>query len=742
MAWRLPPLAVLLLLGVTVAPLSSAVRPVSDAHRSAAAELFAAFPDGSLGDLETTYEAVSTFKILGVQKDKILDGKACKLASDTLSSSSSSAKDLFHAVRISGVLGCSIDAGVYDDVASRLKAVIKDTNSLLEFYYSVGGLLSLKEQGHSVVLSDADNTFHAIKALSQSDGRWRYDTNSAESSTFAAGIALEALARVVSLSDAEVDPSMIGVVKNDIVKLFGTIKTYDDGTFYFDEKNVDATEYKGPITTSASVVRGVTSFANVVSGKFNIPGEKILGLGKFFLGIGLPGSAKDCFNQIESLSLLENNRQVTIFLDIFEDCAPHIYFNAYLFSAICRVFVPLILSLPSKVLSLTSKDQLKVEVTTVFGSAAPPLRVNLVQILGSDSKVITTDKELQFDLDNNVHYLDIAPLKIDVGKYSLVFEISLQDPEHETVYTTGGRNTETVVVTGLISVDKAEIGIAENDAGTLESVEKLDLLKDTKISLSANHLQKLRLSFQLATPHGRTFKPHQVFLKLKHESGVEHLFVVPGSARQFKIVLDFLGLVEKFYYLSGRYDLELSVGDASMENSFLRALGYLELDLPEPSEKAPRPPAQAVDPLAKFAPQKEISHIFRVPEKRPPKEVSLAFTGLTLLPFIGFLIGLMRLGVNLKNFPSLPGPAAFASLFHAGIGAVLLLYVLFWVKVSVLVANIIALAKHLLMFILLLEQLDLFTTLKYLGFLSVFLVFVGHRALSYLSSTSMKQKTA
>jgi oligosaccharyltransferase complex subunit delta (ribophorin II) len=103
----------------------------------------------------------------------------------------------------------------------------------------------------------------------------------------------------------------------------------------------------------------------------------------------------------------------------------------------------------------------------------------------------------------------------------------------------------------------------------------------------------------------------------------------------------------------------------------------------------------------------------------------------------------MRLGVNLKNFPSLPGPAAFASLFHAGIGAVLLLYVLFWVKVSaLLVVNIIAQAKHVLMFILLLEQLDLFTTLKYLGFLSVFLVFVGHRALSYLSSTSTKQKTA
>ncbi|RLN04336.1 hypothetical protein C2845_PM13G16870 [Panicum miliaceum] len=534
MAGRRPAPAALLvlLLAAAFAPISSAVRPVSDAHRSAAAELFAPSADGSFDEL---------------------------------------------------------------------KAVIKDTNSLLEFYYTVGGLLSIKEQGHKIVLSDAESTFHAIKALSQSDGRWRYDTNSAESSTFAAGIALEALAGVVALADAEVDPSMIGVVKNDIVKLFDTIKSYDDGTFYFDEKHVDATEYKGPIMTSASVVRGVTSFATVASGKLNV------------------------------------------------------------------------------------------EVTTVFGSAAPPLKVNLVQVLGSDSKVITSEnKELQFDLDNNVHYLDIAPLKIDVGKYSLVFEISLQEPEHESVYATGGRNTENVFITGLIKVDKAEIGISDNDAGTVESVQKLDLLKDTKVSLSANHLQKLRLSFQLATPLGHTFKPHQ----------------------------DFLGLVEKFYYLSGRYDLELAVGDAAMENSFLRPLGHLELDLPEAPEKAPRPPAQAVDPFSKFGPKAEISHIFRSPEKRPPKELSLAFTGLTLLPFIGFLIGLMRLGVNLKNFPSLPGPAAFASLFHAGIGAVLLLYVLFWLK------------------------LDLFTTLKYLGFLGIFLVFVGHRTLSYLSSASTKQKTA
>ncbi|OAY67978.1 Dolichyl-diphosphooligosaccharide--protein glycosyltransferase subunit 2, partial [Ananas comosus] len=523
-----------------------------------------------------------------------------------------------------------------------------------------------QDQGHDVILSDADGTFHAIKALSQSDGRWRLDTNSAESSTFAAGIALESLAGVISLAGSEVDQSM----------------------------HVDGSEYKGPLTTSASVVRGVSAFAAAASGNLNIPGDKILGLAKFFLSIGVPGTTKDFFNQIDSLSCLENNRQA--------------------------VSIPLILSLPATVLSLTSKDQLKVEVTTVFGSAAPPLTVNLVQAYSSDSKDVPAleNKELQFDAENVVHYLDIAALKLDVGKYTFVFEVTLHDPDNVNIYATGGQNSIRAFITGLIKVDKAEIGILDSDAGSVESLQKLDLSKDNSVSLSANHLQKLRLSFVLTTPLGHTFKPHQVFLKLRHETKVEHIFILESSARQYKIVLDFLGLVGKFYYLSGKYELELTVGDAAMENSFIRALGHIELDLPEPPEKAARPPPLAADPLSKFGPKQEISHIFRAPEKRPPKELSLAFWGLTLLPFFGFLFGLTKLGVNLKSFPSSPVPAAFSILFHAGIAAVLLLYVLFWLK------------------------LDLFTTLKILGFLGPFLVFVGHRTLSYLASTSTKQKAA
>ena len=41
-----------------------------------------------------------------------------------------------------------------------------------------------------------------------------------------------------------------------------------------------------------------------------VPGDKILGLAKFFLGIGIPGNSKDFFNQIDSLAHLESNRRV------------------------------------------------------------------------------------------------------------------------------------------------------------------------------------------------------------------------------------------------------------------------------------------------------------------------------------------------------------------------------------------------------------------------------------------------
>ncbi|KAF5190155.1 Dolichyl-diphosphooligosaccharide--protein glycosyltransferase subunit [Thalictrum thalictroides] len=672
---------------------SSIFNPVSFEHRSAALELFSA-TDGSFTSLEETYEALRTFQILGVEKKAEISPVACPLVVETLTSPSSNPEKLFNALRVQQILKCGVDADLFEGVASKLEAVIKDASSLLDFYHSVGSLVLIKNEvpESNIVLGDADSTFHSIKALSQSDGRWRYGYSGAESSTYAAGLALEALAGVVSLASSELDESMIVTVKNDIRKLFDSLEKYDDGSFYFDEKVVDTAEHQNALSTTSSVVRGITSFSAVTPGKIDIPGDKILGLAKFFLGIEVPGTAKDLFNQIDSLACLENN----------------------------RVSIPLIISLPAIVLSLSRKDLLKVQVKTVLGSDAPPVTVKLVQAYKTSAKEtpVLENQELKFDPKSSIHHLDLLPLGIDIGNYIFVFRVLLQDPGQKQIYATGGQTHIPVYVTGFITVDSAEIAVLDNDLGSIETKKELDLSKENILSLSANHLQKLRLSFQLTSPLGHLFKPHQVFLKLRHVTEVEHIFVVGNSGKRFEIILDFLGLVEKFYYLSGRYEMQLTVGDSAMENSFIRGLGQVELDLPEAPEKATRPPPQPVDPYTRYGPKEEIMHIFRAPEKRPPQELSLIFLGLTVVPFLLFLVGLLRLGVNLKNFPTSAIPATFAFLFHAGLGAVLSLYLLFWLK------------------------LDLFTTLKALGFLGVFLFFVGHRTLSHLASTAAKLKAA
>ncbi|CAL9199043.1 dolichyl-diphosphooligosaccharide--protein glycosyltransferase subunit 2 isoform X1 [Musa acuminata AAA Group] len=690
MAWKLRffgfPGLICACLSISVA---SVIRPVSDAHRSVALELFVPV-DGSFRSLEEAYQALRTFQILGLERTYDISHATCPIISQILGSSSKP-EDLFHALRVNSILGCQIGTQIFEDVASRLLVGIKEANSLMDFYYSVLSLFYIKQQGSSIVLLDADVIFDSIKAHGQSDGRYRYDSNNSEPSTHAAGIALETLAGVLSLADSDMDQSKIEVVKNDIVKLFDSIKSYDDGTLYFDEKRIGDTEYKGPLATTASVVHGVTAFAAIVSGKLEISGDKMAGLAKFFLSIGIPGRTNDIYIQLESLSCLENN----------------------------RISIPLILSFPAAVLSLSSKDHLKADVTTVFGSAAPPLTVNLVQVFSLDSEdvPILENKELQFDPENSIHYLDLLPLKVDVGKYILFFEISLHDPDHLNIYATGGRIKAFFFFTGIIKADKAAVGIFVTDAENAVALQKLDLSRDNTVSLAANHLKKMHLNFQLLTPLGHTFKPHQVFLKLTHESKVEHIFALESSAGKYKVLLDFLGLVEKFYYLSGRYDIKLAVGDAAMENSFLRAIGHIDLDLPQSPEKAAPPPPQPIDPYLRFVPKQEISHIFRAPEKRPPEELSSAFLVLTLLPLVGFLIGLLHLGVNLKGFPSSSVPAFCSILFHGGIGAILLLYVFFWLK------------------------LDLFTTLEALGLLGVFLIFVGHRTLSHHASTPTKLKT-
>eukprot|EP00252_Welwitschia_mirabilis_P015024 TRINITY_DN33139_c0_g1_i1.p1 TRINITY_DN33139_c0_g1~~TRINITY_DN33139_c0_g1_i1.p1 ORF type:complete len:699 (-),score=112.87 TRINITY_DN33139_c0_g1_i1:497-2347(-) len=614
---------------------------------------------------------------------------------DVLESPSADIKQVFYAIKTSEVLNCKISVDITKGVVKKLLLHVKDAKYLLDFYYPIASLVSIKSQGwfadNNIILENPTELIQSIKALSQTDGTWRYESSDSESSAYAAGIALESIAGVIALGGSDIRHAAMETVKKGIVKLFDNLESYDDGSLYFEERSVDVIRgYGGAVLATSSVVRGVTVFAAVTSETFDFLQDKIVGIGKFFLGVGVPGNSIELFHQIDALGHLDNN----------------------------KIVIPLVLSFPATVLSLTAHDQLKVAVRTLLGSIPPPVVLKVVhanQINSKDAPLISNQR-LDFNQKGSIYTLNFPFQGVDVGRYSMTFEVLPESDALNERYSAGGQVQVVITVTGVVKSSDSELAIVDSDTGSAETVKRLDFSKDETVSLSANHLQKLRISFKLNSPIGRAFKPHQAFLILRHESKVEHVFLLKASGKKLESILDILGLVEKLYYLSGRYTMELAVGDATMENSFLKPLGSLELDLPEPPENAPRP-RLPVDISSRFGPKPEITHIFRKPEKRPPAELSNAFLVLTLLPFLGLLVGLFTLGTNFKNFPSSGLPLVSAILFHIGIFAVLVLYAFFWVK------------------------LNLFTTLKYLGFLGIFLLVFGHSILSHLSNTSAKVKT-
>ena len=73
-------------------------------------------------------------------------------------------------------------------------------------------------------------------------------------------------------------------------------------------------------------------------------------------------------------------------------------------------------------------------------------------------------------------------------------------------------------------------------------------------------------------------------------------------------------------------------------------MGTVELDLPDAPEGVQKPNAAEIS--SPFGPKPEITHIFRQADKRAPSSLSTTFLVLTLLPLLGFLVGVITEAPN------------------------------------------------------------------------------------------------
>ncbi|KAH8347702.1 hypothetical protein KR084_000312, partial [Drosophila pseudotakahashii] len=333
---------------------------------------------------------------------------------------------------------------------------------------------------------------------------------------------------------------------------------------------------------------------------------------------------------------------------------------------------------------------LNVAVVDLLGKplSPAPKAINAKVINKKDSTVLAEKIAVASKSSDKTTYVaDLASLKPARGVYQAELNA-------DGVYT----QTLQFKILGRVKVQSLEVGIAESDASAATRKQSVTYPGKLQEVLSADSTQKLLLKAVLVEEsNGKPLAVHQAFVRLYNKkTDKEIIFVAEqDSSKAYKFDMDVGNNGKNFYYQSGTYSIYLTVGDASLSNSFEWLVAEVQLKFNEEKE---------VKPKSSSGPLPEIIHQFRVPDKRPPRIVSDIFTGLCITPLVLLFVFWGKLGINVSNLTLAPSTIGF----HLGFGGILVLFFVFWL------------------------QLNMFQTLRLLIPIAVFTFLAGNRLLRRL----------
>ncbi|XP_015757328.1 PREDICTED: dolichyl-diphosphooligosaccharide--protein glycosyltransferase subunit 2-like, partial [Acropora digitifera] len=243
--------------------------------------------------------------------------------------------------------------------------------------------------------------------------------------------------------------------------------------------------------------------------------------------------------------------------------------------------------------------------------------------------------------------LNFMTSKPGPGVYSISFSVKPHKEDKRLIGTSSGQVKVKVVT--KVSVEDVELSVLDKEQNIKSKTMSVKYPTAISTVIDADYHQKVVMKFSLKSESsGDLFTPHQAFVRLTNEKTKQEIFFVtePEPSKVFKFDLD-VGATAKdsFGSLSGKYKMELIVGDAVIQNPFEWNIGVLSLTFAQEAAKPSK------DKESMYSSRPEIEHMFRVPEKRPPKAVSTAFTVLIFVPLVIMLVVWMKLGANISNFP-------------------------------------------------------------------------------------------
>ncbi|EFO20200.2 hypothetical protein LOAG_08289 [Loa loa] len=370
--------------------------------------------------------------------------------------------------------------------------------------------------------------------------------------------------------------------------------------------------------------------------------------------------------------------------------------------------IPVVFSLASS-MSLLDTKPLVIRVSNVLGESVGPLSVILDAATHIASKeVVVVRQQLKAvasDKTNTLYEVHVKNAK-QRGFYNLALTAGSQDKRLV------GTNGASLVTRVLVKVRVEDVTVAVFDRELSKPSSSISVKESSKIgkTLEADVHSKMEIKFKVKEAKtDEAILVHQAFVIFVHSNTRQEIIFVatPDHNHNYIFDVDFEKAAKDFEGLSGRYAVRLVVGDSAISHALDWNLVDINLKLPAAAASKIKKSERVI-----YEKAPEIKHMFREPEKRPPRIVSTIFVFLSAFPLLIVLILWLRIGINFGNLPASP----FVLLFHGGLIGIFGLYFVFWL------------------------QLTMFETLKYLSVVGTMTFISGNRLLRILASRR-KEKT-
>jgi oligosaccharyltransferase complex subunit delta (ribophorin II) len=592
-------------------------------------------PKSFLG-LKNSYYSIKTLKRINAEIPE--KSKLCESAKFETQNK----EDLYYAIAISEDLNCGHIPS--EKVSQELTSSL-NSNTFKDVYYGLSSLILLKSANHikvddKEIFSGAEN----LLKFGEDDGTFKPSLESDESFVFLGGLALQAFANLAEYKLPVDQKEKFQEVLDLSQDTFDAFSEETDKILFFSE-NSKATNLK----VSSTFFKGFIALTKALKSKPETPSkEQITKIAEYFLQRKSVSSPEDAFLVLDGLTSVEEN----------------------------PIAIPVIISLSQGSLLPSSKSEgvLNVKVTTVLGN---PVSVKLILTSAypdsNENKPIINNQEIFGE--SGIYKFNFLSIKPEPGLYQLEFRVT---PEKNSLVIPIESALVPLKVLTSVTIFDAQLVVSdsENSQDPIEG-RKFNIESEKKIDgiINVEEFQYLSFSFKVKGQSGKSIQLQQTFLRLSNEK-YEHITVAKANGKINTAQMNLQELREDFFAESGLYKLELIVGDSFVQNPFSWKFATLNIKFSN---------ATHIEmPEQSFSAKPDIIHQFRKPESRPVASTSFAFTIFVLSPILLFLIGLYRIGVNSSNFPVGGLSSIYALGFQASFGAILLLFVLYWLKLNMM----------------------------------------------------------